>query len=378
MDRVVAVGVVAPARSAAQHLARQERLALPVLAVEAGVSDGFLIGRHLAAVGRGYHASEQTERTQQHERARVGGRRPFRCDERALRRKHDVEHFADAFVDADLGGAFGRVGEVAQDRRDPLHQKRTVGVVGRPVDRSARLRIGAVEIENDLAALLRHLERKFVQLGIGDAVVLDVIFPGEGAVGNLRQQLVAIDTHALVEDGLEARLDRIGAEAHEQLAHALRAHHDRLHLRVEIGFEHLGHAGIAPDDLERVVVALAFAVDPDRRDRQAFLEHRHRGARHRTGHAPADVVVMAERLDVRHHFAVVEHRHGRTHVRQMANRAFGEVRVVHQEHVARLHRLGRIVTHHRIGHRRIRAPGELAAIAVEQADAVVVRLADHR
>ena len=59
-------------------------------------------------------------------------------------------------------------------------------------------------------------------------------------------------------------------------------------------------------------------------------------------------------------------------------RALGEIGVVHQEHVARLHGLGRKVAHDRIRHRRVGAPGQLAAVAVEQADAIVVRFADHR
>ena len=87
---------------------------------------------------------------------------------------------------------------------------------------------------------------------------------------------------------------------------------------------------------------------------------------------------MAERLDVGDHLAVVEHRHGAAQVGQVADAAFGEIRVVHQEHVARPHGLGRKVAHHGVRHRRIGAAGELAAVAVEQADAIVVRLADHR
>ena len=119
-------------------------------------------------------------------------------------------------------------------------------------------------------------------------------------------------------------------------------------------------------------------VELDRRDREAFLEHGDGGARHRARHAAADVVVMAERLDVGDDLAVMKHRHGAAQVGQMADAAFGQIGVVHQEHVARPHRLGRKVAHHRVRHRRIGAAGELAAIAVEQADAVVVRLADHR
>ena len=137
------------------------------------------------------HAGEQAEAAQQHERARVGRRRPFRRDQRALRREHHVEDFADAFVDVDFGGALRRVGEVAQDRRDPFDQEGAAGIVGRPVDRAGRLRIGAGEIERDAVALLDHLERELVQLRIGDAVVLDVVLPAVFAVGDLRQQFAA-------------------------------------------------------------------------------------------------------------------------------------------------------------------------------------------
>ena len=63
---------------------------------------------------------------------------------------------------------------------------------------------------------------------------------------------------------------------------------------------------------------------------------------------------------------------------RVADRALAEIGVVHQEHVARLHGLRRKVAHDRIRHRRVGAAGELAAVAVEQADAIVVRLADHR
>ena len=72
----------------------------------------------------------------------------------------------------------GRVGEVAQDRRDPFDQEGAAGIVGRPVDRAGRLRIGAGEVERDALALLDHLQRELVQLRIGDAVVLDVVLPG--------------------------------------------------------------------------------------------------------------------------------------------------------------------------------------------------------
>ena len=87
---------------------------------------------------------------------------------------------------------------------------------------------------------------------------------------------------------------------------------------------------------------------------------------------------MAEGLDVGDDLAVVEHRHRAAEIRQMADAAFGEIGVVHQEHVAGPHGLRRKIAHHGVRHRRIGAPGQLAAIAVEQADAVIMGFADHR
>jgi hypothetical protein len=63
---------------------------------------------------------------------------------------------------------------------------------------------------------------------------------------------------------------------------------------------------------------------------------------------------------------------------QVPDRAFGQIGVVHQEHVARLHGVRREIAHHGVRHGGIGAAGELAAVTVEQADAVIVRLADHR
>ena len=149
----------------------------------------------------------------------------------------------------------------------------------------------------------------------------------------------------------------------------LRAHDAGLDLAVEIGRQHLRHPGVALDDGEHRVVADALAVELDRRDREAFLEHRGRRARHRARHPAADVVVMAEGLDVGDDLAVMKDRHRAAEIGQMADAAFGEIGVVHQEHVAGLHGVRRKIAHHRVRHRRIGAAGQLAAIAVEQADA---------
>ena len=180
-------------------------------AVESGVADGLLVRRHAAVHGLRDDAGEQPEAAQQHEGTRVGGGRPFRRDQRALGREHHVEDLADAFVDVDLGRALRRVGEVAQDRRDPFDQERAAGIVGRPVDRAGGLRIGAGEVEGDALAPLDHLERELVQLGVGDAVVLDVVLPAIFAVGDLRQQFVAERCRGTCRGSPGSRLPRFRA-----------------------------------------------------------------------------------------------------------------------------------------------------------------------
>ena len=228
-----------------------------------------------------------------------------------------------------LGGPLGRVGKIAQDRCDPFDQKGAAGIIGRPVDRPGRLRIGAGEIQRDAVAFFDQLERELVQLRIGDAVVLDIVFPAVFAVGDFRQELAAEGVAASVEDRLEAGFNRVAAEAREQFRHAARAHQAGLHLAVEIGGKRFRHPRIALDDGEHRVVADAGAVELYWRDREAFLEHRRCRAGHRARHAPADVIVMAEGLDVGDDFAVVKHRHRAAQIGQVADRAFGQVGVVH-------------------------------------------------
>src|SRR5216683_2365786 len=89
------------------------------------------------------------------------------------------------------------------------------------------------------------------------------------------------------------------------------------------------------------------------------------------------VVAVTEGLDVGNDIAFMKYRHRAAEVRQMADAAFGQIGVVHQEHIAGLHRLRWKVAHDAVGHRRIGSPGELAAIAVEQPDAEIMRFADH-
>ena len=59
----------------------------------------------------------------------------------------------DALVDVELGHPLGRVGEVAQDRRQPLLEEDAVAVVAAVVDRPLGLRAGAVEVEDQPLAV---------------------------------------------------------------------------------------------------------------------------------------------------------------------------------------------------------------------------------
>ena len=86
---------------------------------------------------------------------------------------------------------------------------------------------------------------------------------------------------------------------------------------------------------------------------------------------------MPEGLNERDHLAVVKHRNRAAQIRQMTDAALGEVGVVHQKHVARPHGGDRKIAHDRVWHRGIRTTGQLAAMTVEQADAVIMRFTDH-
>ena len=152
VDRVLAVGVVAPARAAAEHLAHEVVVAVAVLAVDAGVADRLLVGRHPAVDGLRDDPGEHAEQTQDDEGAGVGGRRVDRGEQRALLGEAHLDERHDALVDVELGHPLGGVGEVAQDRREPLLEEVAADVVAAVVDRALGLRAGAGEVDDELRA----------------------------------------------------------------------------------------------------------------------------------------------------------------------------------------------------------------------------------
>jgi hypothetical protein len=217
-----------------------------------------------------------------------------------------------------------------------------------------------------------------VQLRLVDSVVLGVVLPDVGAVGDLAEDLAPVGLGRRVEDGVEGRLDAVAAVPGEQLAEPARTHEARGALGVEVGGEAVRHPGVAGHDPQRSLVGHAGIPQLDRWHRQALFEDGARVARHRAGHRTTDVVVVAERLHEGDDLAVVEHRHGDAQVGQVADAALGLVDVVVEEHVALAHLVEGKVACDRVHERRVRAPGQLAQLAVVDAGAEVVRVADHR
>ncbi len=388
VDGVLAVGVGAAAGAAAEDLAHQVGVAGQVGAVDAGVADRLLVGRHVAVDRLGHHPGEHAEQPQDHEGPGVGGRREDRGQQRAGRREAHLDQRHHALVDVELGHPLGGVGEVAQDRRQPLLEEVAVGVVAAVVDRTLRLRRGAVEVQDEpLAAGVvgrraGQGDPLRVQPGLVDAVVLGVVLPDVLPHRDLGEDLAAERLRGLVEHRVEAGFDGARAVALEQLGHPAGAHQAGRALGVQVGGQRLRHPAVARHDPQRRVVGDALVPQPDRRHHQPLLEDR-RGARgHRAGHRAADVVVVAEGLherdDPRPVAVVVEHRRGHAQVRQVADAALGEVDVVVEEHVAGPHRVQREVARHRVHQRGVGPAGELAQVPVVDAGAVVVRVADHR
>ena len=257
MDGVLAVGVVATAGAAAQHLAHQVGPALEVVAVDAGVADGLLVGGHLAVDGLGHHAGQHSEQPQDHEGAGVGRGREDGSQQRPGRREAHLDERHDALVDVELGHPLRALGQVAQDRRQPLLEEDAVAVVAAVVDRALGLRAGAAEVEDQPLAV-RVVRRRpgqrdplGVQHRLVDAVVLGVVLPHPGADGDLTEDLAPVRRGGAVDDRVEAGLHGLDAVAVEQLAEPARAHQAGRALRVEVGGQALGHPRVAGHDRQR-------------------------------------------------------------------------------------------------------------------------------
>ncbi|CAB4936604.1 unannotated protein [freshwater metagenome] len=223
-----------------------------------------------------------------------------------------------------------------------------------------------------------------MQHGLVDAVVLGVVLPGVFTFGDLAQDLATVDLGGGIHHGVEARLDGVDAVALVQLRHPPSTHQARGAFGVEIGGQRVGHAGIARHDRQRSLVGYALIPQLDRRNHQALFVHGGGTGRHGAGAAAADVVVMAEGLhesnDRRLGVAGLrrEHRHRDTEIRQVADATLGEIDVVVEVDVTRLHGLQREVAGNRMHQRGVGTPRQLAQIAVVDSGAEIVGVTNHR
>ena len=87
---------------------------------------------------------------------------------------------------------------------------------------------------------------------------------------------------------------------------------------------------------------------------------------------------MAEGLHEGDDLPALEDGHGDAEVRQVPDPALGQVDVVVEVDVPRIHRVEREVAGDRVDQRRVRPSRQLAQVAVVKARPEVVRVTDHR
>ena len=329
------------------------------------------------------------------DRDRQSGRGLHLCRGRIGERAEDVGRD----VPADTGAQIHRRWLVAvQDRAFRcLHGERTIaaGVAAHLRTEDALHRIGRVcrgVAVGAVQAALRQLRRRAGEVQF-DRVALhgelqrivqalaQRVVPDLRAVHAVRQR-----TDRIAHGVLGASLHHAGERA--QIVHAVLVHEceqpfgtERVggNEGVDVAQHLLVLAHILGDQREQVVVRHARAIQHHRRDLDAFLVDL---ARAQGVLGAADVADMADRAGQRHQRAVAEHRRDDGDVEQVAG---AEPRVVGDQHVAWLQRLGREFleqrlhrarqgqVEHRHGARRM---GQRIAARVEQIAGEVLRLGD--
>ena len=251
----------------------------------------------------------------------------------------------DALVDVQLGHPLGGVGEVAQDRREPLRQEVAVGVVAGVVDRPLRLRGGAGEVEDQLCRARSSVSviRWACSLRRVDAVVLGVVLPRRSARRGSWPASRAGTSRWCGEDRVEARLDRRRAPYRSNSSASRRAPiRQAEHSASRSAARASGIRRVAGHDPQRGLVRARPAshslIGGTIRPSSNTLVAR---ARHRAGHGAADVVVVAERLHERDDLA---RPHRRTPARSRTGRAGARCRPrTGRRRCGRTRRPGRIV-----------------------------------
>ena len=140
----------------------------------------------------------------------------------------------------------------------------------------------------------------------------------------------------------------------------------------------LRKARVARNDLEDRLVDLPTFVNLDGRHHQPFRPHVGRIGRQAAGDRAAYVVVVPKNLAEPDQPVAVEDGDGRAEIGNVADPAGAVVGIVPEKDVAGVDVALVEVLEDRLDQGRIRPPGQLAPLRIEERDAVVVLVPDHR
>ena len=210
--------------------------------------------------------------------------------------------------------------------------------VEQEVDRAFRLRIGALEIEDQDVALAPHLAGHRVGAH-AEAVVADIVLEVEGLVlADSVADQVQHGAPVALQQLVHRRDQGVDAEAVAELVQPLLGEAHGGDQRIEVAPVPLRHPALMQDHLEHVFLQLVVLVDLDDRDDDAFLVDlvgvRGQAARH----LAADIGHVAEHRGVGDEAAVAVDRAQDQPVRRMADGAGAAVGIGGEEEVPLLDR----------------------------------------
>ena len=224
-----------------------------------------------------------------------------------------------------------------EDRQQREHHAAAHARVGAVDD--ARLRVGAGEVERQVVAGLRGLDRDLVQVAVALVGLVLVAGGRPAAVGQARelrpQARLGVGHHPLHHG-----LDGVGAVLVDERVQPFAADVVGADLGPQVQPDQHGHAGAAHPEVGDVALQPAAAHHLDRRGGQRLGEHVLRRGRERPEADAAEVGLVGDGARPREQLAVVEDGLVDDHV--VLVEAAADPRVVAQEHVAlgdaRVHR----------------------------------------
>ena len=255
-------------------------------------------------------------------------RREMRLQQRAFRNAH-LDQIVEPVIEQDL-----RIED--HDHVDAEEHLEHV-FIEEKIDRSGRLRVGALEIEHHLVAVAPHGAADLVR-AVALAVVANIVLEAHRFFGDGHRQQRLHRAVVARKQFLRGRDINIIAEPLGHLDHAARGNAARGDQGVEVRLAPIGLAGLVHHQLHQVFVIFPALPDLHRRNAHAFFEDRGRADRHRAGDAPADVALVAEHRGVGDQAPVLEHRQHHQPVVRVRNRARAGIGIGQEDHVPVLDR----------------------------------------